>query len=83
MVESGRKDLIGANPPEIAADKLLDLLARLIARAHLRDERVGGEQHFSHGNGTHARRLPHRGIKRDAATQERKKGARNDEQKTA
>jgi hypothetical protein len=71
MIECGRKDSIGANPHEVAADKFLDLLARLIARAQVREEQVGNKQDFAHGDGKQTRRSPERGIKLDTGTQDR------------
>jgi hypothetical protein len=71
IVECGRKDSIGSNTHEIAADKFLDLLARLIARAQVREEPVGDKHNFAHGNRKQARRSPQKGIKRDTATQDR------------
>jgi hypothetical protein len=76
IVECGRKDSIGANPHEVAVDKFLDLLARLIARAHVCEERIGNEQDFVHGNSKQARRSPQRGIKRDTGTHDRAKKRR-------
>jgi hypothetical protein len=74
IVECGRKDSIGANPQEIAADKFLDLLARLIARAHVCQEPVGDEQDFVRRNGKQGQRLPQ---KRDPGTHHRaKKGSK-------
>jgi hypothetical protein len=71
IVDCGRNDSIGSNPHEVAADKFLDLLARLIARAQVREEQVGDKQDFAHGNGKQARRSPQKGIKRDTGTQDR------------
>jgi hypothetical protein len=73
IVECGRKDSIGANPHEIAADKFLDLLARLIARAHVREKQVVNKQVFFHGNGRQARRLPPKRITRGTGTHGRAK----------
>ena len=70
IVEFGRKDPIGANPHEVAADRFLDLLARLIARAHMCQERVGDEQDFVRRNGKQTLGLPQKG---DPGTHDRAK----------
>jgi hypothetical protein len=70
IVECGRRDSIGANPHEVAADRFLDLLARLIARAHVCEERVGDEQDFVRRNGKQTLGLPQKG---DPGTHDRDK----------
>ncbi len=70
IVECGRRDSIGANPHEIAADRFLDLLARLIARAHVCEERVGDEQDFVRRNGKQTLGTLHNG---DTGTRDRAK----------
>jgi len=70
IVECGRKHPIGANPHEVAADKFLDLLALLIARAHVCEERVGDEQDCVQRNGKQGQRLPQR---HDTGTHDRAK----------